>query len=39
MTQSLSNFILSLFAGGFVLSAITVAVIFVSKSDPLKRSS
>jgi hypothetical protein len=38
MTASLSNFISSLVAGGFVLSAIAIALIIISKSDRIVRS-
>jgi len=38
MIASLSNFFLSLVAGGLVVTAIALAVIFVSTADPLKRS-
>jgi hypothetical protein len=38
MTSSLSNFFYSLIAGGVVVSVIAAAVIFVSKTDRLKRS-
>nr|QXM17402.1 photosystem II protein X [Chaetoceros costatus] len=38
MTASLSNFISSLVAGGFVVAAIAGALIFISNSDRIVRS-
>ena len=38
MTPSLYNFFISLVAGGVVLSAIGIALIFVSRFDPIRRS-
>lgn len=38
MTSSLSSFVFSLVAGGTVLIAIAVAVIWVSSNDPLTRA-
>jgi len=38
MTTSLSGFLSSLVAGGFVLVAIGVALVIVSKSDRVTRS-
>lgn len=37
MTTSLANFISSLAAGGFVVTAISVALIIISKSDRVSR--
>jgi len=38
MTPSLSNFFLSLIAGGVVAAAIGAALIFVSQFDPIRRT-
>ena len=38
MTASLSNFISSLVAGGIVVGAIGIALVFISKSDRIVRS-
>tara|TARA_B110000977_G_scaffold186688_1_gene252936 strand:+ start:353 stop:469 length:117 start_codon:yes stop_codon:yes gene_type:complete len=38
MTTSLSGFLSSLVAGGFVVVAIGVALVIISKSDRLTRS-
>jgi hypothetical protein len=38
MTSSLANFISSLAAGGFVVSAIAIALVIISQSDRLTRS-
>jgi hypothetical protein len=38
MTTSLSGFLSSLVAGGFVVSAIAVALVIISKSDRISRS-
>lgn len=38
MTSNLSSFVFSLVAGGFVLTAIIAAVIWVSSNDQLTRS-
>ena len=37
MTASLTNFLYSLVAGGFVVVAITVAVIVISRTDRIAR--
>lgn len=39
MTSSLSSFLFSLLAGGVVLTAIILAVIFVSRTDRLNRNA
>tara|TARA_B110000977_G_scaffold196164_1_gene275991 strand:- start:3127 stop:3243 length:117 start_codon:yes stop_codon:yes gene_type:complete len=38
MTTSLSGFLSSLVAGGFVVSAIAVALVIISTSDRITRS-
>ena len=38
MTTSLSGFLSSLVAGGFVVFAIAIALVIISKSDRLTRS-
>ncbi len=38
MTTSLSGFLSSLVAGGFVVLAIAVALVIISKSDRISRS-
>lgn len=38
MTTSLANFISSLVAGGFVVAAIGIALIIISKSDRVTRN-
>ena len=37
MTASLTNFLYSLVAGGFVVAAITTAVIVISRTDRIAR--
>jgi hypothetical protein len=38
MTSSLANFISSLVAGGLVVTAITTALVIISKSDRVTRA-
>jgi len=38
MTNSLAGFLSSLVAGGFVVAAIAIALIIISKSDQVTRS-
>jgi hypothetical protein len=38
MTSSLANFISSLVAGGLVVTAITIALVIISKSDRVTRA-
>jgi len=38
MTSSLANFISSLVAGGLVVTAISIALVIISKSDRITRA-